>query len=251
MGGTGQERAYQKLVDHVERAIGAGELSPGDRLPSERELAEQFHIGRSSVREALRVLESMELVRSQPRDHLGPQVLPASTRPLRRSVEQLTSSRLLTLAELVEFRMVVDAAANLIAASRRTAAHLAAMERNIARMNAAMSIGYDEFSRSDMEFHEIVAQAAGNTLLQVYGDVTRQETIELIRRTIMDSDDRTTLMLQSLQHHRAVYSAIESGDGLLASRLAREALYAYYADRLEAEDRRRLAELVLEVGGRA
>ncbi|MTD14702.1 FCD domain-containing protein [Nakamurella sp. YIM 132087] len=243
-------RAFQRLVDHVEHAIASGELKPGDRLSSERELGEQFGIARSSVREALRVLESMELVRSAPRDPRGPLVLQVSMEPVRRTISMLASTSALDLPELVQFRMIVDAAANLLAAFRRTDAHLLAMERNMARMRASMALGYEEFSRADLEFHEIIAEAGGNKLVQVYGDVNRAAVLDLIRRTILDAGDRTALMLQSVRHHREVFAAIAARDAPLASRLARESLYEYYGALVGDEDRAIMAALVRESGGR-
>lgn len=243
-------RVFQRVVDYVQHAIAAGELQPGDRLPSERELVERFSIGRASVREGLRVLESMELVRSQPRDRRGPLVLPVSVGPVRRSIAMLTSTKALSLAELIQFRMIVEASANLLAANRRTKPQLIAIERNIARMQAAMSRDYGEFSQADMEFHELIAVAGGNQLMGVYGDVTREAVVNLIQQTILDASDRTALMLQSLRHHRAVFQAISDGDGILASRLARENLFAYYADLVEPDDRKAMADLVRESGGR-
>jgi GntR family transcriptional repressor for pyruvate dehydrogenase complex len=243
-------RVFQRVVDHVRNAIAAGELKPGDRLPSERELVEQFSIGRASVREALRVLENMELVRSQPRDPRGPLVLPMTVGPVRRSISLLTSTKVLTLAELVQFRMIADASANLLAANRRTDAQLLALERNMARMRQSMSRGYAEFSQADMEFHELIAEAGGNQLVQVYGDVTREAVLALIQRTILDAADQTALMLQSIRHHRAVFDAIADRDGLRASRLARESLYTYYCDHVDPPDLAIMADLVRECGGR-
>ncbi|MDT7584357.1 MAG: GntR family transcriptional regulator, transcriptional repressor for pyruvate dehydrogenase complex [Pseudonocardiales bacterium] len=243
-------RAFQRIVEYVERALAAGELKAGDRLPSERELVERFGMGRSSVREALRVLENMELVRSAPRDPRGPLVLEYSVGPVRRSLAVLTSARTVTLPELVQFRMIVDASANLMAAARRTDEQLLALERNMARMRESMGIGYAEFSRADLEFHEIIAEAGGNKLVQVYGGVIREAVLGLIQRTILDADDRTALMLASIRHHGAVFAAIAARDGARASRLARETLYAYYADHVEPADRAIMADLVRECGGR-
>jgi len=101
----------------------------------------------------------------------------------------LTSTQALSLPELVQFRMIVDASANLMAAIRRTDAQLRALERSIARMRAAMEPPPDgaarvEFSRADLEFHEIIAEAGGNQLIQVYGEVIREAVLRLIERTI-------------------------------------------------------------------
>nr|WP_255375659.1 GntR family transcriptional regulator [Saccharomonospora sp. CUA-673] len=167
--------------------MASGELRPGDRLPSERELVEQFGIGRASVREGLRVLENMHLVRSSPRDPRGPLVLPVSTEPMRRSVAMLTLSGGMELAELVQFRMIADASANLLAASRRTEDHLLRMERAMARMRASMGRDHAAFSRADLEFHEVIAEAGGNRVVQVYGDVIREAILDLIARTILDA----------------------------------------------------------------
>lgn len=242
-------RVFQRVVDYVQTAIAGGELKPGDRLPSERELVDKFGIGRASVREALRVLENMDLVRSQPRDPRGPLVLPMSVEPMRRTIAMLASNGSIRLAELVQFRMIADASANLLAAARRTDEQLLRLERNMARMRECMNIGYAEFSQADMEFHEIIAEAGGNKLVQVYGDVTREAVLSLILRTILDADDHTALMLQSIRHHRAVFAAISDRDGLRASRLARESLYSYYADHVEPADRAIMADLVRECGG--
>ncbi len=242
-------RVFQRVVDHVRNAIAAGELKPGDRLPSERELVEKFGIGRASVREALRVLENMDLVRSAPRDPRGPLVLPMSVEPVRRTIAMLASTGQLGLAELVQFRMIADASANLLAAARRTDEQLLRLERNMARMRECMNLGYTQFSQADMEFHEIIAEAGGNQLVRVYGDVTREAVLTLIQRTILDADDQTALMLQSIRHHRAVFTAIADRDGLRASRLARESLYSYYADHVDPADRAVMADLVRECGG--
>lgn len=247
--GGADHRVFQRVVDHVERAIAGGELTPGDRLPSERELGERFAIARTSVREALRVLEHAGLIRSQPRDPRGPLVLPPSPGPVRRSIATFTSTGGFGLAELVQFRMVADASANLLAARRRTPADLVALERNTARMRAAIGAGYVEFGLADLEFHGIIAGAAGNRLVQLYGDVTREAVLGMIQRTILDADDRHTLMLRSVRHHRAVFDAIADRDGLRASRLARETLYAYYAEHVGDDDREIMADLVREVGG--
>lgn len=253
-------RAFQRIVRHVEGAIAAGSLKPGDRLPSERELVDRFGVARSSVREALRVLESMELVRSTACDPRGPQVQPFSTGPVRRSLAMLTSTQALSLPELVQFRMIVDASANLMAAIRRTDAQLRALERSIDRMRAAMDpgarvasgaeTGRVEFSRADLEFHEIIAEAGGNQLIQLYGEVIREAVLRLIERTISAAEDQPALMLRSIGHHTAVLAAIEARDGPRASRLARESLYAYYAAHVAPVDREIMANLVRECGGR-
>ena len=243
------ERVFRRVVDYVQGAIANGDLQPGDRLPSERDLSERFGIGRSSVREALRVLENMELVRSTPRDLRGPLILPASAEPIRRSMAMLASTSMLDLGELVVLRMIADSSANLLAATRRTDTHLLKIERSIARMRACIRLGYSQFSQADLDFHDAIAEACCSPVLQVYGGVTREAVLNLISRKITESSDQRALMLQSVRQHKAVFDALVDHDALLASRLAREALYAYYADHVGDQDRAIMAQLVLECGG--
>jgi DNA-binding FadR family transcriptional regulator len=240
-------RAYQRIVDDVEAAVTSGQLKPGDRLPSERDLVERFGVARSSVREALRVLESRELVRSRPGDPRGPLVLGFSVEPVKRSIAQLAEAHTMRFSELVQFRMILDASANLLAAAGRTDEQLLRMERNMARMRASMSLGYAEFAKLDLEFHEIIAEAGGNTMIRVCGDVVREAVLQLIQAKIADAEDARGLMLRSIRHHASVFEAISDGDGLRASRLARESLYDYYANYVDEAERAVLADLVLEV----
>ena len=83
-------RAYERIVEQVEDAMARGELKPGQRLPSERELVTQFAVSRSTVREALRVLASNGVVRSRPGDPRGPEVLAFSTNGLAKQMTRLT-----------------------------------------------------------------------------------------------------------------------------------------------------------------
>ena len=166
-------RAYQRIVEQVEDALARGDLRPGQRLPSERELVGQFEVSRSTVREALRVLESNGVVRSRPGDPNGPEVLPFSSGALRKQMVRLARVDEVRLSELVSFRMILDGSATMLAARLRTAEQLAEMESAIEVMRAAIDIGYEEFSEADIAFHEAVARASRNSLIQVCNDVVR------------------------------------------------------------------------------
>src|SRR3954462_955210 len=101
-------RAYQRIVEQIEEALARGDLSPGQRLPSERELVTQFAVSRSTVREALRVLASNGVVRSRPGDPNGPEILPYSLGALRKQMTRLARVDELSLRELIGFRMIMD-----------------------------------------------------------------------------------------------------------------------------------------------
>lgn len=221
-------RAYERIVEQIEAAVERGELRPGQRLASERELMVQFSVSRSTVREALRVLQARGLVRSRPGDPNGAEVLPFSPAALHKSMTTLARVDELSLGELVQFRMVLDGAANLLAARLKTPEQLAEMEAAITEMRAAVAQGYDRFSAADVAFHDAVARASGNKLIEICNDVVRSIVLGLIADKIAGAADREALMLRSVRHHEEVLAAVRDGDGQRAARLARETMYDYY-----------------------
>ncbi|MEU7001140.1 FadR/GntR family transcriptional regulator [Nonomuraea sp. NPDC046570] len=237
-------RAYERIVEQIEQAVESGKLRPGERLPSERELMGQFSVSRSTVREALRVLQARGLLRSRPGDPNGAEVLPFSPATLHKSMTTLARVDELSLGELVQFRMVLDGSANLLAARLHTPEELAEMDAAVEAMRAAVQVGYDTFSAADVAFHDAVARASRNKLIQVCNDVVRSIVLNLIADKIADSDDREALMLESIRHHEEVLEAVRAGDGPRAARLARRKMYDYYVGYVPEEEREALRGLL-------
>ncbi len=237
-------RLYQRIVEQVEDALARGELKPGQRLPSERELAVQFGASRPTVREALRVLESSGLIRSRPGDPNGPEILAFSPVGLTRQMTRLAQVEKMSIAELVSFRMILDGSANMLAARLRSEAELAAMDETIAVMKAAIDKGFTEFSEADMAFHDSVARASRNSLIQVCNKVVRGVVLSLISDKVSRSRNSKALMKESLQHHQEVLEAIRQGDGPAAARISRQNLYDYYSGYVPKKDRGALLALL-------
>ncbi|MCF6474882.1 FadR family transcriptional regulator [Nonomuraea sp. MG754425] len=244
-------RAYERVVEQVEEAIESGVLVPGGRLPSERELMTQFSVSRSTVREALRVLQARGLVRSRPGDPHGAEVLPFSPAALHKSMTTLARVAELSLGELVQFRMVLDASAVLLAARLRTEEQLAEMYAAVAAMRAAAEAddagggtSEEAFGAADMAFHDAIARAGGNKLVQICTDVVRSIVVKLIADRIAGEPDRGSLMRRSIRHHEEVIAAVRAGDGPLAARLSRKAMYDYYAGYVEESERSALRALL-------
>jgi len=237
-------RAYQRIVEQIEEALARGELTPGQRLPSERELVTQFAVSRSTVREALRVLESNGVVRSRPGDPNGPEILPYSQGALRKQMDRLARVEELTLSELIGFRMIMDGAAIQLASRLRTDEQLAEMERSLVAMRSAIDVDFAAFGEADVAFHDAVAQASRNSLIQVCNEVVRGVVLSLISDKIAHARNSRALMLESLQHHSEVVEAIRDGDGHAAARVARQNLYDYYASYVPKADREPLRALI-------
>ncbi|TYB65366.1 FadR family transcriptional regulator [Nonomuraea sp. PA05] len=237
-------RAYERVVEQVEEAIESGALAPGGRLPSERELMVQFSVSRSTVREALRVLQARGLVRSRPGDPNGAEVLPFSPAALHKSMTTLARVAELSLGELVQFRMVLDGSAVLLAARLRSEGQLTEMDAAVAAMRAAVGQDEEAFGAADVAFHDAVARACGNKLIQVCTDVVRSIVVKLIAERIAAAPDREELMRRSIRHHEEVIAAVRAGDGPLAARLSRKAMYDYYAGYVDEGERSALRALL-------
>lgn len=237
-------RLYQRIVEQVEDAVAAGTLKPGERLPSERELVAQFGASRSTVREALRVLESNGTVRSRPGDPHGPEILPFSSHGLAKQMTRLTRVDHLSMADLVSFRMILDGSASMLAARLRSEEELAAIEGTVLQMETAIEAGFEEFSEADVAFHDAVARASRHGLIQVCNDVVRGVVLTLIADKVTRARNSKALMRESLRHHREVLDAIRAGDGPGAARISRQNLYDYYAGYVPEPDRPTLLALL-------
>lgn len=237
-------RLYQRIVEQIEDAIARGELTPGQRLPSERELVSQFGASRSTVREALRVLESDGVVRMRPGDPHGPEILPFSPDVLAKQVTRLARIDRMSIGELVSFRMILDGSANMLAARLRTADELATIEGTLTVMEEAIDVGFDEFSEADVAFHDAIALASRNSLIQVCNKVVRGVVLSLISVKVSRSRNSKALMRESLEHHREVLEAIRAGDGPGAARISRQNLYDYYVGYVPKKEQAALLALL-------
>ena len=154
---------YQAIVDHLRREMILGRIRPGDRLPPERQLAEQLGVARETLRQALRILEGSGQIAIR-RGSRGGAFVQASMVEQRR-IRQDIQERAGDIARLVEFRAVIDSAAARFAAERRDETDLAAMENAQAELEAAETL--HESRLADTAFHLAVAHASGNHELAV------------------------------------------------------------------------------------
>lgn len=156
-------RAWRTVLDRIEADLFAGRLSPGDRLPGERELATTMGVGRSSVREALRVLEVMGVVRtavgSGPSS--GAMIVSAPAGGLAALLRLQTAAQAFDFADIVSTRRVLEAS---------VARDLAAREVDLAPAEALLDamarpgLTSGEFLVLDQDFHRALAEAAGNAV---------------------------------------------------------------------------------------
>lgn len=227
------------LVHHVtgqiEHLIEAGQLQPGDRLAPERELARQFGVSRTVVREAVRSLVARGLLEVRPGS--GTVISSPSANSVARSLALfLRAGRPeFDCEKVMELRRVLEIANANLAAQRRTQDDLQAME-SILREENAMSDDRYRFAEYDVAFHAAVAHATHNELFELMLDSIAD--ILLTWREV--TFDVPGTPARALMHHRAVYEQIKSGN----ADAAREAMRNHL---VESEDTMRRA-LALHTG---
>ncbi|GIH50928.1 transcriptional regulator, GntR family [Microbispora rosea] len=217
-------RAFEEVLARIEERIAADGLTVGDRLPGERQLAEQLGVGRSSVREALRVLETLGVVASQA--GRGPDAGAVLTSRPGDALTDLLRLHLglatLSMREVIDTRLMIEqwAAARAAAAPARTAT--ARMAEAIAAMDAARDPA--EFVEHDIAFHLALAEAAGNRLIVAVVRALR----DALRRYAVDAVVRLGDTGGLQDDHRRIHRAIEDGDaGAAAAAVAEHLARAY------------------------
>jgi GntR family transcriptional repressor for pyruvate dehydrogenase complex len=226
-----KRRAYEDVVDQIEHAILRGDIKRSARLPSERDLIEQFGVSRSTIREALRVLQSRGLVEVRHGDPGGPIVRADPGASVATVLSALFRAEQIKLADVIQFRMVVESAAAGFAATS-SARSIAAIRKTYEDMKKTKT--WDEQIEADVLFHRRVAEASKNPLFVLVVDALHQFNSIATWLSRRDLDEARQ---QTLEVHGMILSAIEAGDAEKASSLSRDHLMKSYHPIIPKPDR--------------
>src|SRR6202011_1511857 len=156
-------RLYEQIVLQIEDSIHKGELKIGAQLPAERELAEQFGVSRTAVREAVKALREKGIVEAFP--GRGTFITDGTSHGIRQSLDRMVKSgRPDGFTFLVEVREILEPEIASLAAARAQEADLAAMREAISVMDAARQ-DPDAYIEADLDFHLSLAEAAATPLI--------------------------------------------------------------------------------------
>lgn len=156
-------KVFEQIAEQIESRILSGELRSGDRLPTERELAEQFHASRTAVREAMKSLAQKGLVNMRP--GRGTIVIDGTTQAVRHSLDLMMKfGQAGDSTNLVEVRGIFEPEIAALAAARATDEEIAAMREAVAIMDANLR-NADLYIRADNDFHQALAKATQNSLI--------------------------------------------------------------------------------------
>lgn len=202
------ERLYEQIVMQIERRIMAGELKIGDQLPAERELAEQFAVSRTAVREAVKALHQKGLIEIRP--GRGTFVTNATQGAVRHSLGLMMHFGATDLlADLTEVREIFEPEIAARAATRITEEFIATMQEAVNVMEEATAADNSEiFVEADLDFHLVLAESTQNAVIPVLMD----SIIDLLR----EQRKRTGLTVGGLRrgqsHHKKILEAITRHD---------------------------------------
>src|SRR5262245_16654510 len=197
--------ATEQVIGHLRSLIENGVLRPGDRLASERELALQIGVSRTSVRAGLRSLSAMGVV--QTRQGAGTFITAGPPTLVSEPLRLVASLHRLGLSGLFEVRRVLEAGTAALAAERATPEQVATLSDEVTGMYAAL---HDPqlFLDYDLRFHRAVAAAANNPMLGAIIEAVAALFFEERRATI----ERAHNLKESADMHRKIYQAIRARD---------------------------------------
>jgi GntR family transcriptional regulator, transcriptional repressor for pyruvate dehydrogenase complex len=212
------ERLSDRLAALLSAQVVGGALRPGDRLPTEQQLASSHGVSRTVVREAVHQLKSRGLLLS--RQGSGVYVaMPAANQPLAFDPSVLESVD--AVVHVVEVRRVLEGEIAALAAQRATRAQIAGLRRALAAIDEAEAQGRDGVAE-DLAFHRAIGEATGNPQFSRLLGFLEQYLREGMRITRGNEARRKDFMDQVRHEHRAIVDAIAKRDAVAARRRATE-----------------------------
>jgi DNA-binding FadR family transcriptional regulator len=197
-----------QIVQQIQDAIRSGRLGPGDRLPPERELAERFGVSRVTVRDALRSLEVLGLVKIRVGAAGGAFVTSPSAEIVGEGLTNLVLLSSLKPEEIAEARLVLELGSVALAATRATNDDIELLRTMMREARKALEEGTYERSMS-LHFHLSVAQISRNKAVALFTDSFRGP---LSMHSIRMREPGPSSFSQTIQEHEAVVKAIEQRD---------------------------------------
>lgn len=179
-------RVSSIIVERVRTLIRAGKLQPGDKLPTEKELCSSFGIGRATVRDALRVLETLGLIEIKVGSRGGAFVTAPSTLHIASGISDMIASSTLSAAEVREARLSFEVGLLDLVCERVTERDLQDLDAICDEAKRAVHEG-DYTLELSLQFHRALAHCAHNRALDMIVD-TFQASLEMFERPIKEGD---------------------------------------------------------------
>ncbi len=225
-------RAFEGVCDQIRRQVADGTLQPGHRLPGDRELAEQFRITRSAVREALRSLEGAGVVEARTGLNGGVFIKTGTTEGIAQAVRDMVGLGQVPTASVIEARIELTSVAIRLACERATPAELDAIEADIDYHEELFRIkGGSRNTRKLGEFYRLLARATHNEVILMLIDSLSEIVRTLLAR--IDPQPRADM----IEVRRTVLRHMRARDAkkAVAAMVAHQKQLAAYLEELDRE----------------
>ena len=211
-----QKPLYSQVVDQIQQLIRNGELTPGDQLLPERELGETLGVSRTSVRQALAVLDGMGVIEITPRGgaFVQQRTLEGAVEPLAQILYQEREQ----VTHLFEVRQIIETQAAALAAERRDEADIEQLRRINHRFKTELHDG-DLAYQANLDFHIAIVEMAKNPLLTGIMKTILTAAIEVYVSARHKSLSINRNLYQYVNEHEQVIEAIAQQDADLACQL--------------------------------
>jgi GntR family transcriptional repressor for pyruvate dehydrogenase complex len=209
-----QRKITQKIIDQIRTAILAGKLKPGDRLPPERELMEQFQVSKQTLRESLRALEHVGLIDVRKGVGGGAFIVEVDIEVTKENLANFLYFKNLSIENLSELRKLLEPHSAQKAAESISQADLLKLRKlnESARRHLAQD-ALQEITGNEIQFHRILAENTGNPILALMLEFV-ENLLEDFKKLLKPDRNFSKSVLEA---HEMIYAAIENKDPQKAS----------------------------------
>lgn len=201
-----------QVIEHLLGMIKSGQVKPGDRLPTEKQLTEELSVSRTCVREAIKSLESLHLIRVRPK--IGAIVLEPSATALINADQLSTSAHLQGTDTLIEFRKILELGLAALAAEKSTEEDWTRLRAILAEHENAVKIDrstpegdrrfYQDTSQANVRFHKAIAEATRNPIAILVLEAISEPLAKRSRQT----NEMPGEAESGLREHWSIYRAL-------------------------------------------
>lgn len=200
-------RVSHSIVQQIRKAILAGELKPGDRLPSEKDLANDFNVSKASLREAIRYLEALGLVEVMQGVSGGVFIREVDLETARNSLFNYIFFQNPSIQEFTQLRLVIESYVAGLAAEKATEADICFFEDNLAQTSKQLNSGAFYF-KLDTAFHHRIATISNNRLIIFVIDSLKNAIVNLKLQMELDAGFSNIVY----ESHKRIVEAIKRRD---------------------------------------
>lgn len=202
-----QGRISDNIVAQIKNAILSGLYRPGDKLPREIELRRAFNVSRVPLREALRSLEDMGLIKIKPGTLGGAFVAQMGFKSVSDSISNMMRLGKISSSEIMEFRILIEPNLSRLAAKRRTDWDIKQMEEMISTRDKVLKAGEIPIV-SSIDFHQAIARAAKNPIAILVMDAIGEVFMEHFKKLSLSLKGHQRIMI----FHRKIFDYIKNKD---------------------------------------